>query len=232
MDSSGTEELSGDPVHATDYRQPRERRRFYLERGLRKQGRGAGSDLRRLMALPREEAAVNPELLFGDLPAMVVGGVAARAYAPERQTKDIDFLVDHDRFAEATNCLRRRGWQKRLDLVFPNTGLGLHGEAWEKDGILIDVIATDQPWGNDALRVPAYDQVGLRVIPLAFLVLMKLDSARGVDQGDLTRMLGRLAESEIDQVVKIVERHSHDPQTADDVRQYAFLGRMEWETPG
>jgi hypothetical protein len=232
MDSPSTEELPCDPVRATDYRQPRERRRFYLERGLRKQGRGAGSDLRRLMALPREEAAVNPELLFGDLPAMVVGGVAARAYAPERQTKDIDFLVDHDRFAETTNCLRRQGWQKKLDLVFPNTALGLHGEAWEKDGMLIDVIATDQPWGNEAFRAPAYDQVGLRVIPLAFLVLMKLDSARGVDQGDLTRMLGRLDDSEVNEVVKIVERHSHDPQAADDVRQYALLGRMEWGTPG
>jgi hypothetical protein len=217
---------------ATDYRQPRERRRFYLERGLRKQGRGAGSDLRRLMSLPREDVAAKPESLFGDLAAMVVGGVAARAYAPERQTKDIDLLVDHDRFAEATNCLRRQGWQKKVDLVFPNTALGLRGEAWEKDGLLIDVIATDQQWGNEAFRAPAYDQVGLRVIPLAFLLLMKLDSARGVDQGDLTRMLGRLEDSEVNEVVKIVGRHSHDPQAADDVRQYAFLGRMEWETPG
>jgi hypothetical protein len=32
-------------------------------------------------------------------------------------------------------------------------------------------------------------------------------------------------------MVKVVEKHSHDPQAADDVRQYALLGRMEWETP-
>jgi hypothetical protein len=61
---------------------------------------------------------------------------------------------------------------------------------------------------------------------------MKLDSARGVDQGDLTRMLGRLEDSEVEAIARIVERHSHDPQAADDARQYALLGRMEWEQPG
>jgi hypothetical protein len=230
MDSRGSDEAS-DGVRVLDYRQPRDRRRFYLDRGLRKQGRGAGSDLRRLMSMAREEAAVKPESLFGDVPAVVVGGVAARAYAPERQTKDIDFLVDHEHFAEATNCLRREGWHKKLDLTFPNTALGLHGEAWEKDGLLIDVIATGQDWGSEALREPTFDQTGLRVIPLAYLVLMKLDSARGVDQGDHTRMLGRLEDREVDAITKIVERHSHDPQAADDVRQYALLGQMEWELP-
>jgi hypothetical protein len=183
------------------------------------------------MSLPRKEAAVKPESLFGDVPAVVVGGVAARAYAPERQTKDIDFLVDRERLSEAIECLRRQGWRKKLNLVFPNAALGLHGEAWEKDGLLIDVIATDQQWGREALRDPTYDQTGLRVIPLAYLVLMKLDSARGVDQGDLTRMLGRLDDREVDSIVKIVECYSHDPQAADDVRQYALLGRMEWDMP-
>ena len=177
MDSrSGGE--PGEDLRAVDYGRARDRRRFYLDRGLRKQGRGAGSDLRGLMALPRKEAAVRPESLFGAFPAVVVGGVAARAYAPERQTKDIDFLIDFERFGEATIGLRQRGWQKKLDLVFPNTSLGLRGEAWERDGQLIVVIATDQDWGREPFRTPAFDQIGLRLIPLAFLVLMKLDSAR------------------------------------------------------
>ena len=44
-------------------------------------------------------------------------------------------------------------------------------------------------------------------------------------------MLGRIENRETNAIVAIVERHSHDPQAGDDVRQYAFLGRMEWETP-
>jgi hypothetical protein len=183
------------------------------------------------MELPRQLVLLRPAELFGDVPAIVVGDVAARAYAPERLTKDIDFFIAYDRFSEATDLLAKSGWNKKLDLVFPNASLGLAGEAWGKDGQEIDVIATDQAWANEAFETPAYDQTGLRVIPLAYLVLMKLDSARGVDQGDLTRMLGRLDENEVDAIVKIVEKHAHDPQAADDVRQYALLGRMEWETP-
>ena len=57
---------------------------------------------------------------------------------------------------------------------------------------------------------------------------MKIDSARGIDQGDLTRMLGRVDDDELKRIVTIVDRHSHDPQAADDVRQYAVLGKLEW----
>ena len=61
---------------------------------------------------------------------------------------------------------------------------------------------------------------------------MKLDSARGIDQGDLTRMLGALDEPRSDEIVRLIERHSRDPQAADDVRQYALLGRLEWGDQG
>jgi hypothetical protein len=140
-------------ARALDYRQPRDRRRFYLDRGLRKRPRGSASGLSRLMSLPREEAAVKPESLFGDISAMVVGGVAARAYAPGRQTKVTDFFIDHECFVEAIGFLRGQGWVKTRGLVFPNTALGLYGEAWERDGVLIDVIATDQNWGVEFLRI-------------------------------------------------------------------------------
>jgi hypothetical protein len=182
------------------------------------------------MELPRAPIMMRPEILFGDIPVVVIGGVAARAYAPERFTHDIDLLIDCKRFEDATARLSQHRWQRTVEFVFPNSSLGLRGEAWEKDGLLIDIVATPQAWGTEALEIPAYDQTGLRVIPLAYLVLMKLDSARGIDQGDLTRMLGRLGDGEVDAIVKIIEKHSHDSQAPDDVRQYALLGRLEWET--
>ena len=74
------------------------------------------------------------------------------------------------------------------------------------------------------------DRNGARVLPLPYLMLMKLDSARGVDQGDLTRILGRLDDAEVERVIAMVGRHYADRQAAEDIRQYAAIGRWEWET--
>jgi hypothetical protein len=60
---------------------------------------------------------------------------------------------------------------------------------------------------------------------------MKIDSARGIDQGDLTRMLGLLDDAAVERVVDVVRRHYGDPHGAEDVRQYAMLGKLEYWTP-
>jgi len=189
-----------------DVTNAKQRRRFYLERGLRKRPIGAGSNIVFLMALPRTKLAVKPEDLFGDIPFIVIGGVATRAYAPERQTKDIDFLLQHDRYADALAQLPAHGFTKSNDLFFPNTSLGLYGEAWTKDDLEVAVISSRQEWCKEAFRGRVEDQTGLRVISLPYLVLMKFDSARGVDQGDLTRMLGPLDDEKIDHIIQVVER--------------------------
>ncbi|MDB5072934.1 MAG: hypothetical protein JWM87_4045 [Candidatus Eremiobacteraeota bacterium] len=43
-------------------------------------------------------------------------------------------------------------------------------------------------------------------------------------------MLGLLDESALERVVAVVERHYGDPHGAEDVRQYAKLGAMEYWT--
>jgi hypothetical protein len=209
----------------------RNRRRFYLDRALRKRSLGSGSDLHRLMSLPRSTVRLKPEDLFGDIPAVVVGGVATRAYAPERHTKDVDFLLDHERFSEADDKLRRAGFLKDRDLLFPNASLGLYGQAWRRGDELVDILATPQEWGAQALKGQTLDPTGVRVVPLPYLVLMKFDSARGVDQGDLTRILGRLKDAEVEQLIGEVASYSCDPSFADDVWQYVQLGRWEWTDP-
>ena len=204
------------------------RRRFYLDVGLRKRPLGSGSNMETLMQSEREKLFIVVESLFGDIQAAVVGGVATRAYSPERTTKDIGVLVDHARYDEALAGLRTLGWRDDGALFFPNSLLGLYGSAWLKEGQKLDVLATDQPWAAEALSQKAYDQTGLRVIGLPFLVLMKIDSARGIDQGDLTRMLGLLDDVEVERVVAVVARHYGDPHGAEDVRQYAMLGKLEY----
>jgi hypothetical protein len=205
------------------------RRRFFLERGLRRASIGSGSDLALLMSLPREPIDIPPELLFGDIRAVVIGGVATRAFAPERYTKDVDYLVDHDRFEEACQRLVDEGWQRREALFFPDASLGLAGRTWQRKGRVIDTISSPQSWASEAVSRPSRDQTGLTVIDLPYLVLMKLDSARAIDQADLSRMLGRIDDDAVlESIVSIVDRYAHDPQAAEDVRQYALLGKMEY----
>lgn len=163
------------------------RRRFYLDVGLRKRPIGSGSNMATLMQSEREKLFIVLESLFGDIPAVVVGGVATRAYSPERKTQDIDILVEHERRAEAAGRLASLGWRRDGELYFPNSALGLSGTCF--------------------------------------------DSARGIDQGDLTRMLGLLGEAAVEQVVAVVARHYADPHGAEDVRRYAMLGKLEYWTP-
>jgi hypothetical protein len=207
------------------------RRRFYIEAGLRKRPLGSGSNMATQMQSEREKLFIVIESLFGDIAAMVVGGVATRAYSPERKTQDVDVLVDDARYAEAADRLASLGWRPDGELLFPNTALGLYGTAWLRDGRKLDLISTPQAWAVEALAIEAFDQTGLRVISLPYLVLMKIDSASGIDQGDLTRMLGLLDEAAVERIVAVVERHYGDPHAAEDVRQYAKLGAMEYWTP-
>jgi hypothetical protein len=161
---------------------------------------------------------------------VLIGARAVAAYAPERHTKDVAFMVRHEDFVEAERRLRATGWQRRRMLVFPNAALGFHGSAWSAAGGEADLLASPQAWAREAFAAtPVFDQNGERVMPLPFLVLMKLDSARASDQADLQRMLGLVDAALLDSIVATVQ-HYGDPAAADDVRQYHELGRWEYET--
>ena len=103
-----------------------------------------------LMQSPREKLSIDMENLFGDIPAAVVGGVATRAYSPERKTqrhrRARRALPATTRRRRAT-CEREAGG-KDGDLFFTAGLLGLYGSAWLKDGQKLDVLATDQPWAD------------------------------------------------------------------------------------
>ncbi|MGD1065504.1 MAG: hypothetical protein ABR975_01665 [Vulcanimicrobiaceae bacterium] len=210
------------------------RRRWYLERAFRKATRGSGSDLWFLLELAPSHGVDMIESVFGDASAMLISARAVAAYAPERFTKDVDFLVPYDFFAEEEERLRAAGWERLRSLVFPNAALGLIGSAWHNAARTteIDVITSPQAWVREAFETAvARDRSGHRVIPLAYLVLMKLDSARAIDQADLSRTLGRLDAEQVEAIVRIVERHYGDPAAGDEVRQYHEVGRWEYETP-
>jgi len=211
------------------------RRRFFLSRARRLNTRGAGSDMRLLMAMPRTTHGVDRMIaaIFGDIPVFLIGAFAAAAYAPERYSKDVGYFVSAERYDDAQARLLASDWEKCRTLMFPNAGLGLHGSAWapRAGGQEIDLITSDQAWAREAFAAPLFqDSNGERVIPLPYLVLMKLDSARVIDQADLARILGRLSSEHVEEVIRTVQRHYHDPSAADDLRQYHEIGKWEYET--
>ena len=164
---------------------------------------------------------------------MLAGAHAANAYMPPRNTADIDFIVPYDRFRDAEQALEKAGWLRARDLVFPNANLGLSGSAWHhpQSNEELDLITSAQNWVQAAFDAPvSHAPDGSRIVPLSFLVLMKLDSARTTDQGDLARMLGRLDDREVGKIVSVVTAHYADPQTADDIRQFAEIGRWEYDS--
>jgi hypothetical protein len=226
------EGLSMDSGGRIDVSKAADRRRFILQRALRKNTRGSGSDLAFLLTLPQSESPAIRTSLFAPVPAMLAGGHAANAYAPERTTSDTDFLVPHDSFPAAEQRLRDAGCEKRRDLFFPNAALGLYGSAWstKEAGAIVDLMSSTQAWLSEAFSAPAtLDRSDERVLPLPYLVLMKVDSARSIDHGDLGRILGRLSNEDLEDVIAIVERYYGDPAAPDDLRQYHKIGHWEYD---
>ncbi|MBV8354954.1 MAG: hypothetical protein JO101_06515 [Candidatus Eremiobacteraeota bacterium] len=156
-----------------------------------------------------------------------IGAVATRAYMPERSTKDIDILVVAERRPHLRKALVESGWKEGAELHFPGSSLGLSGSTFMKDQTEIDIISSEQPWAIEALRTPQFDQTGLCVIPLPYLILMKLDAARAIDQGDLSRMLGRVTEKDLEPIIAVAKKYLREPEIESDIRQYAELGRLE-----
>ncbi len=202
---------------------PAQRRRFFIDLCLRriKPGTGSGHDFL------RRRTAMNPwpdlRPILQDLPWVIVGAVATRAYMPERMTNDLDILVRQEDGDEALERLQAVGYQVISRLAVP--GFLLHSP----DGVEVDVIFGDYPWLDEALAQPRQDPAGYPVLDLPYLVLMKAAASRTQDLGDLSRMLGLASEEELERVRKIVARY--EPDLVDDVESLIYLGQMEMVIP-
>lgn len=198
---------------------PRQRRHFVIARLLLRHSTGTGS---RHAALRRRTAVQSwPDLraLLADIPWAVVGGVATRAYMPERMTRDMVVLV---RQADGPVALRRL-----VDGGFEPLGpLAISGQSMRSPGgVEVDVLFGDEPWLDEALADLDRDAAGLPVIGLPFLVLLKMRAARTQDCADVARMLGQADASSLGDVRAVVGRFS--PDDAEDLEALIFLGRQE-----
>ena len=123
-------------------------------------------------------------LVLRDIPWAVAGGVATRAYMPERVTKDLDILVRRDDGDEVWERLEAAGYKFITPLAVPGFLVR------SPEGVEIDVILGDYPWLEEALAHLRQDPAGLPVLDLPYLVIMKIEASRVQDTADLSRMLG------------------------------------------
>lgn len=161
--------------------------------------------------------------ILGDIPWAVCGAVATRLYMPERATADLDIVILTRDAAAVHGRLSAHGYRRESDLA-------IGGSAWRSpDGQDIDVIERGDAWVADALTEAAAnpDAQGFPVLPLRFLVVMKLEASRAQDLADLTRMLGSAGEHELDEVRRAIRDLM--PADRDDLEALIRLGRLERE---
>lgn len=189
---------------------PAAARHRLLEIALRRARPGTGSAA--LFLERRTAMATWPDLthVLTGVPWAVAGAVAARAYMPERATRDLDVLVPAERAPEVRARLRAAGYAEVQELSI---------------GVLVDVIESSLPWVTEALRWPACDPPGLPVLALPYLVLPKLHAARLQDLADAGRMLGLASPAVRQETREVFQRWLTD--ALDDLESLVTLGEPE-----
>jgi hypothetical protein len=202
---------------------PRQIRRIMIEMVLRKGKPGTGSS----HEFMRRRTAMNqwPDLrpILKGIDWVIVGGVATRAYMPERMTRDLDILVHGDDADIAIAKLKDAGYRMESQLAIPGVLM------LSPDGVEVDVLFGTYPWLKKALSHPAKDPAGYPVIALPYLIILKMNAQRTRDMGDLGTMLGWASDADLDQVRKVVAEYA--PEDSDDLESLIFIGKREQDIP-
>ena len=156
----------------------------------------------------------------------VVGAVATRLYMPERMTQDLDIVI---RSVDGSQVR-----QKLAEVGFIYQGeLNIGCSSWTTpDGELMDILEGDDVWWADAIADAQAnrDAQGLPIIPLPYLVLIKLRAGRVQDIADVTRMLGQAGEATLNTVRTLFAQHA--PEDMQDLESLIELGRLELQPVG
>ena len=153
----------------------------------------------------------------------IIGGVATRAYMPERMTKDLDIIVHKNDGEVVVKKLEQAGYQVVSDLAIPGHLM------LSPDGVEVDVLFGSAAWLKNALARPGTDPAGYPVVELPYLILLKLTAQRAQDWADVSRMLGWASDADLDAVRAVVKRYV--PEDLEDLESLIFIGKKEQEIP-
>ena len=158
-----------------------------------------------------------------DIPWAIAGGVATRRYMPERHTKDLDVVVMVQDQARAEAMLSQAGYKARGPLAIK----GVPGSTWDSpEGVPVDLITLPDRWAETALEEAASNlgSDGMRVLPLAYLVILKMDAVRPQDTADVERMLAAASPALRDHVRAVVKRW--EPRLSDDLESTIAMANL------
>ncbi len=195
------------------------RRRTLLEIALRRAKPGTGSVLSLLEQQMTAQKWPDLSPILKGIPWAVIGGVATRAYMPERATQDLDILIARADTKKVRERLLAAGFIYLQDLA-------IGGATWQSpEGQLLDIVEGSAPWLAEALKKLQADPQGLPVLSLPYLVLLKFQASRLQDLADISRMLG-LASAEDRQATRQVFAR-WQPDELDDLKSLITLGDLE-----
>ena len=94
---------------------------------------------------------------------------------------------------------------------------------------IIDVLEGKETWLSSALSEAQTnrDAQGLPILPFPYLALMKFQSGRTLDLGDITRMLGQGNTSQLNATRALFAKYH--PQDIEDLESLIVLGQMEMQ---
>ena len=194
----------------------------FLRLAVRRAARGTGSSALFLDRRSAVQPVPDLQRILGPTPWVLIGGLALRAYMPERMTLDVDILV-HERDALTVRlALLAEGY--RVTALLSVGGFSVQVD--EGSGPPIDVLTRADAWLDDALAHPTLDPAGYPVLGRPYLLLLKLQAGPTQDLADVQRLLARTPAGERATIRRLVQESN--PDLLEDYDSLCMLADLEF----
>ena len=197
-----------------------------LKMALRRAKPGTGSSNEFLDRRTAMQPVPDLSAILGTIPWVLVGGIAIRAYMPERTTLDVDIMIREEDDTRARAAFKKAGYMITGNLSIggfsirrPNT----------EDSPPVDVLVSNEAWFQEALALPGRDAAWLPVMPRPYLILLKMEAGRSQDLVDVQRMLRDTPQSERSSTRALIAHHA--PEMVEDYEALIQLADIEFGPP-